>query len=130
MSVSPCHPDPACPDCKGEGRVPWDPARNLIDAYPCARCKARECHWCDAVLPAHEPGCAVAAGKVCEHLYQRDRCVTCLRAERDAARAVLRALAESDPREDEFTRCVLCGGRRDDHDDACPWVRARELVGA
>jgi hypothetical protein len=61
VSLSPVHPDPACPDCHGTGRAPFpfdDPKPAFVSEIPCGRCKARECPGCDAVLPAHEPGCA------------------------------------------------------------------------
>jgi hypothetical protein len=44
VGFSPDHPDPACPDCHGDGSVPppWATHETLIDRIPCGRCKARE----------------------------------------------------------------------------------------
>ena len=59
-------------------------------------------------------------------------------AERDEALALLRALVEVGPNnEDEFgSQCWYCGGNRKlltgatvPHKDDCPWIRAKVRVG-
>jgi len=34
-----------------------------------------------------------------------------------------------EPVDDEYGLCALCGGTWSDHDEKCPWIRARKVTG-
>jgi len=42
---------------------------------------------------------------------------------------IIEDLSRCDPVESEYRRCLLCDGSSPDHEDSCPWIRARKVTG-
>lgn len=132
MSISPAHPDPACPVC---GAAPSPQARDPQLCAPCDRAVTD-----DAI---DELNGDVAALRKRATAAERDR--DAARAALADARAIVAALAACDPAAYEsqgdtvnnfriVATCALCGNvlARDKepalHAPTCPWRRAREVT--